>query len=213
MTRAAAAGEATTLSRELSEFLIELSIGLHKNAIYPPGHPLLENTSAELQRRLDTLLKERQALSLGVARHQLIIEGVATEDTNPVLRELAMRLHRHHLGAVKFSQGVAEAELVDMLATVSVDAGRAVTKLGEVGVAQDTGIVGCDQPGPAVADDVAELLRHLLDRGRFLVERAGAVQHVMGVDRLDLGDVGLGGGSDLHAGILWRAAGIVVCRP
>ncbi|MBX7118880.1 MAG: hypothetical protein K1X31_07775 [Gemmatimonadaceae bacterium] len=130
MTRAAAAGEATTLSRELSEFLIELSIGLHKNAIYPPGHPLLENTSAELQRRLDTLLKERQALSLGVARHQLIIEGVATEDTNPVLRELAMRLHRHHLGAVKFSQGVAEAELVDMLATVSVDAGRLPRPLG-----------------------------------------------------------------------------------
>ena len=42
MTRAVAAGESGNLSRELSEFLIELSIGLHKNAIYPPGHPLTQ---------------------------------------------------------------------------------------------------------------------------------------------------------------------------
>jgi hypothetical protein len=133
MTRVAAAGEAATLSRELSEFLIELSIGLHKNAIYPAGHPLLENTSSELQRRLDALLKERMGLSLGVARHQLIIEGVATDEKNPVLRELALRLHRHHLGAVKFTQGVTEDELVDMLSKVSVDAGRMPRPLGMEG--------------------------------------------------------------------------------
>jgi hypothetical protein len=133
MTRVAAAGEAATLSRELSEFLIELSIGLHKNAIYPAGHPLLDNTSSELQRRLDALLKERAALSLGVARHQLIIEGVATDEKNPVLRELALRLHRHHLGAVKFTQGVTEEELVDMLGKASVDAGRLPRPLGMEG--------------------------------------------------------------------------------
>jgi hypothetical protein len=133
MTRAVAAGETGSLSRELSEFLIELSIGLHKNAIYPPGHPLLENTSSELQRRLDVLLKERVGLSLGVARHQLIIEGVATDEKNPVLRELALRLHRHHLGAVKFTQGVAEDELIDMLAKVSTDAGRLPRPLGMEG--------------------------------------------------------------------------------
>ncbi len=130
MARLTTVGESAALSRELSDFLIELSIGLHKNAIYPPGHPLLENTTAELGRRLASLLKERAALSLGVARHQLIIEGVATDEGNPVLRELAGRLHRHHLGAVKFSAGVTEDELTDMLATVSVDAGRLPRPLG-----------------------------------------------------------------------------------
>jgi len=130
MARLTTAGESAALSRELSDFLIELSIGLHKNAIYPPGHPLLENTTSELSRRLATLLKERAALSLGVARHQLIIEGVATDEGNPVLRELAQRLHRHHLGALKFSAGVTEDELNDMLATVSVDAGRLPRPLG-----------------------------------------------------------------------------------
>lgn len=130
MARLTTGGESATLSRDLADFLIELSIGLHKNAIYPPGHPLLEHTSTEIKRRLDTLLKERDALSLGVARSQLIIEGVATDEKNPVLRELAVRLHKHHLGAVKFTQGVTEEELVDMLSTVSVDAGRMARPLG-----------------------------------------------------------------------------------
>jgi hypothetical protein len=130
MARIATAGESAALSRELSDFLIEFSIGLHKNAIYPAGHPLLENTTADLISRLSALLKERPALSLGVARHQLIIEGVATDEKNPVLRELATRLHKHHLGAVKFSAGVTEDEITDMLGTVSVDASRLPRPIG-----------------------------------------------------------------------------------
>ena len=130
MSRLATAGESATLSKELTDFLIEFSIGLHKNAIYPPGHPLLEHTTTDLSARLAALLRERAALSLGVARHQLIIEGVATDEGNPVLRELANRLHKHHLGAVKFNAGVTEDELTDMLSTVSVDAGRLPRPLG-----------------------------------------------------------------------------------
>jgi hypothetical protein len=130
MARLTAGGESAALSRELSDFLIAFSIGLHKNAIYPPGHPLLEHTTEELLERLGALLKDRASLSLGVARQQLIIEGVATDEGNPVLRELAMRLHRHHLGAVKFSAGVSEEELTDMLRKVSVDAGRLPRPLG-----------------------------------------------------------------------------------
>jgi hypothetical protein len=130
MSRLATAGESATLTKELSDFLIEFSIGLHKNAIYPAGHPLLENTTADLSARLAALLRERAALSLGVARHQLIIEGVATDEKNPVLRELANRLHKHHLGAVKFSTGITEDELTDMLAIVSMDAGRLPRPLG-----------------------------------------------------------------------------------
>jgi hypothetical protein len=130
MARLTTGGETAALSKELSDFLLELSIALHKNAIYPAGHPLLENTSSELCRRVETLLKERDSLSLGVARHQLIIEGVATDDTNPVLRDLALRLHKHHLGAVKFTRGVAEDEIIQMLATVSRDTRQLPRPLG-----------------------------------------------------------------------------------
>ncbi len=130
MSRLTSVGESAALSRELSDFLIELSIGLHKNAIYPSGHPLREAAADLIARRIDALLKDRTTLSLGVARHQLIIEGVATEDTNPVLRDLALRLHRHHLGAVKFSQGVTPDEIGSVLETVAVDAGRRARPLG-----------------------------------------------------------------------------------
>ena len=133
MSRASTSGEGAALSRELADFLIELSIGLHKNAIYPPGHPLLDGATAGITKRLDALLKERSTLSLGVARHQLIIEGVATEDTNPVLRDLAIRLHRHHLGALKFSQGVDSREIASMLATVAVEVGRRERPIGMEG--------------------------------------------------------------------------------
>ncbi len=130
MSRLSTVGESAALSRELSDFLIEFSIGLHKNAIYPSGHPLRESAADLIARRVDSLLKERLTLSLGVARHQLIIEGVATEENNPVLRDLALRLHRHHLGAIKFSQGVTNEEISDVLATIAVDAGRRVRPLG-----------------------------------------------------------------------------------
>lgn len=120
----------TTLSRELSDFLIELSIGLHKNAIYPPGHPLLEGATSGIARRIDALLQKRSSLSLGVAREQLIIEGVATDENNPVLRDLAQRLHRHHLGAIKFTAGATAAEIADALATIAVDVGRRARPLG-----------------------------------------------------------------------------------
>jgi hypothetical protein len=131
MSHPGSGGEtSTTLSRELSDFLIELSIGLHKNAIYPPGHPLLEGATSGISRRLEALLMKRASLSLGVARQQLIIEGVATDENNPVLRDLASRLHKHHLGAVKFMAGVTGEEVADALATIAVDIGRRERPLG-----------------------------------------------------------------------------------
>ena len=44
-------------------------------------------------------LEQRPTLAFGVARQQLIIDGVATDPGQPVLRRLAEELHRHHLGA------------------------------------------------------------------------------------------------------------------
>ena len=129
MTHSPAGSEAAALSRELADFLIELSIALHKNAIYPPGHPLLKNTVGGVTRRIVALLQERTSLSLGVARHQLVIEGVATDPNHPLLRELAQRLHRHHLGAVRFSQGVTPDEIASVLRTIGAG-GRDEQPLG-----------------------------------------------------------------------------------
>jgi hypothetical protein len=123
-------GAGMVLSAELSEFLIEFAIGLQKSAIYPKGHPMLEEVSASLLRRLEALFDDRASIAIGVARQQLIVEGVATEASHPVLRELAGRLHRHALGAVKFSRGIDEEELQHMLELVATDVGRLPQALG-----------------------------------------------------------------------------------
>ena len=122
--------DSATLNRDLAEFLIEFSIALHKHAIYPEGHPLLASSEAGLAVRLAALLDERGTLSLGVARQQLVIEGVATDPANSLLRDLAQRLHRHHLGAVKFARGVTDHELADLLRTLAIEGARVETPLG-----------------------------------------------------------------------------------
>src|SRR5438105_1329452 len=124
------ASERATLSRDLADFLIELSIALHKHAMYPEGHPSLAPAAAGVTRRAERLLQDRSTLSLGVARQQLVIEGVATDPKHPVLAELAGRLHRHHLGAMTFRRGVEAAEVTAVLKALAVDAERRGQPLG-----------------------------------------------------------------------------------
>ncbi len=80
--------------------------------------------------RLNPLLSERGTLALGVARDQLVIEGVATDAKNPVLADLAGRLHRHELGAITFKRGADPSQIHGLLATLSVEADRTGEPIG-----------------------------------------------------------------------------------
>jgi len=109
------------LSRDLSTFLVEFSIALHKNQMYPPGHPHLNTALVGFNDRIRQLLASRPSISIGVARKQLVIEGVATDPENPLLRELALKLHRHQLGAVKIMPEVQDFEVAEFLAQLVQD--------------------------------------------------------------------------------------------
>jgi hypothetical protein len=111
-------------SQPVSEFLIALSIALHKNAMYPSGHPSLGPAAADVARRVSVLLADRPMVALGIARHQLILDGLATDSRQPVLRRLAASLHRHHLGAVSFTRGIEVGETSDALRLLATDAER-----------------------------------------------------------------------------------------
>lgn len=124
MTHADRPAESKTLSRELSVFLIQLSVGLHKYGTYPRGHPVIEHAASAVYSGLSTLMTSRDALAIGIARDQLIVEGAATDTENAVLRELAHRLHRHQIGVVKFRKEVSPEELLEFLQTVSAEANR-----------------------------------------------------------------------------------------
>lgn len=124
------ATERKTLPRDLADFLIEFSIGINKYAMYPGGHPSLRPAAERVVNRLQTLMVERASLSLGVARRQLVIEGIATDPKNPVLGDLAGRLHRHELGAITFRRGLEPSEMQDVLVVISQEADRMEVPLG-----------------------------------------------------------------------------------
>src|SRR4026207_1951841 len=120
-----------TLSRDLADFLVELSITLNKHAIYPKSHPLLDLAVDGVANRLGLLFDEnRESLSIGVARRQLIIEGVATDPLNPVLKELAQRLHEHRVGAGKFVRGIGRDGRGQALGSLAVDPLRSEKPIG-----------------------------------------------------------------------------------
>jgi len=125
--------ERVVLSHELSAFLVEFSITLHKHAIYPSEHPSLEPAAVRVTERAERLLEDRPTLAFGVARYQLIIDGVATDPNQPVLRRLAETLHRHHLGAMSILSGVEFGEISGALHALAVDVAPGVLPLGLAG--------------------------------------------------------------------------------
>ncbi len=110
-----------TLSRDLADFLVEFSIVLHKRAMYPLGHPHLQESTERFVNRLEALLAPRDALAIGIARHQLIVAGVATDTRNALLSDLARRLHRHRIATLRFERGISLQEIDDLLAALAAD--------------------------------------------------------------------------------------------
>lgn len=110
------------LPRDLAVFLPLFGIAVHKVTTYPDGHPMLGSAVEAALGHLRLALINRSSLLLGVARQQLLVDGFATDPDNPVLRELAQRLHRHQLGAVKFIPGVTIEEFTALLRALASDA-------------------------------------------------------------------------------------------
>lgn len=124
--------ERATLTRDLGEFLIELSIGVHRYAMYPPGHPSLVSVAENIIARLADCFEDRRSLTIGIAQKQLVIEGVATDSSHPVLSDLARRLHDHQLGALSLKKGVVAREIEDLLKLLAEDSEDRDTPLGRL---------------------------------------------------------------------------------
>jgi len=122
--------EPATLRREHLELLLDVGLCLQRYGMYPGGHPSLDAAVTRLAVRLGEVLRERESLSIGVARRQLIVDQAATDPSHPVLRSIADRLYRHRLGAVAFRRGVTVEELAGALGAVSSDPERSGEPLG-----------------------------------------------------------------------------------
>jgi hypothetical protein len=127
---AATPSSVATLARDLADFLVEFSIVLHKRAMYPAGHPHLQESAERFVIRLESLLERREWLVIGVARHQLIIGGVATDPRNALLSDLARRLHRQRVASLRFERGVPLQEIEELLRSLSGELGEEAGPLG-----------------------------------------------------------------------------------
>ena len=121
----------STLPRELADFLVEFSIVLHKRSMYPPGHPHLADSADRFVRRMSLLLETHESVSLGVARHRLVIDNVTTDANNALLRDLAHRLHRHRIASVHLTRGATLGEIEELLNALSSDAQRGDGPVGK----------------------------------------------------------------------------------
>lgn len=119
-----------TLSRELTEFLIELSIGVHRHVMYPVGHPSLESMAERVLTSLQPLFQNSDKLTIGVAHDELLVEGAATDVRHPVLSELARRLHGHQFAAMILEEMPLPYEIEGLLATLAQDSERDGGHLG-----------------------------------------------------------------------------------
>jgi hypothetical protein len=120
----------SSLSRDLADFLVEFSIVLHKRSMYPGGHPHLQNSTTRFSNRMNALLDKRASVTLGVARHRLVIETVTTDPNNALLRDLAHRLHRHRIASVQLSRGATLEEVESLLMVLSLDPQRGDGPIG-----------------------------------------------------------------------------------
>jgi hypothetical protein len=127
---AAARSRVATLARDLSDFLVEFSIVLHKRSLYPNGHPHLQDSAGRFVDRLQSLLEHREELMIGIARHQLIVGGVATDARNALLSDLARRLHRQRIASIRFQRGIALDEIDGFLRNLSGELGEEAVPLG-----------------------------------------------------------------------------------
>ena len=105
----------------MTDLALELSVAVNKHAMYPPGHPALARVADGVLQRAAKLFVQREQIAIGVARRQLIIEGVATDEDHPVLRRLAENLHGHQLGAVSLLRGLEAGELGEALRVLSTE--------------------------------------------------------------------------------------------
>jgi hypothetical protein len=99
--------------------------------MYPPGHPHLQDSSERFFRRMNVLFNTRESIILGVARHRLVVEHMATDPKNALLRDLARRLHRHRIAAVHLQRGASLQEIENLLDALSTDPKRGEGPVGK----------------------------------------------------------------------------------
>jgi hypothetical protein len=90
----------------LLPFLTQLHVALNRRRTYGAGHPMVVRSEEMALAALDTVLRTRSTFTIGVARHELMLNGQPIPTAMSITKDLASRLHRRGVGALTFHSGV-----------------------------------------------------------------------------------------------------------
>ncbi|MFN8653915.1 MAG: hypothetical protein U0133_18555 [Gemmatimonadales bacterium] len=109
----------TTGTRMLADMLIALAGVVQQLRLGSDDHPALAASLAGLERHLEGLFLERNALTIEIGGVQLLVEGMETNASFDPLRDLALLFRESGVGGMTILPGVTALELKRVLAAVA----------------------------------------------------------------------------------------------
>jgi hypothetical protein len=105
----------------LQAFLQHLNVSLSRRKTYGGLHPMVVRTEEEAIAALDIVLHTRSSFTIGVTKHELLLNGQPFTGSTGISREIARRFHRRGIGALTFHAGVGLEGVQSLLAFLALD--------------------------------------------------------------------------------------------
>ena len=105
----------------IQQLLVRFAGTLNRRRAYAASHPIDVVAEEQLLDAAVEALRDRSTLAIGVARHELLIDGTPWEARTATARELAGRLHRRGVGAITIESGINLVELRAALAWLAAE--------------------------------------------------------------------------------------------
>jgi len=110
---------------------------LHNRALYPPGHPAMLSSAAEVEALLGEILARNEALQLAIVGDRVLLPGYPGEGQEFRLEGGLKEFHRHGIEHLTFSRGIEAHELkalFDLLLVTTTEPTDAQRALHDAGV-------------------------------------------------------------------------------
>ena len=79
--------------------------------LYPPAHPVVEQTISEAIENISTYLSLHPELTVGIVEHRLVVEDMPVEDCGIIEMELMNSMEKAGIGSVTIRHGVSGEEM------------------------------------------------------------------------------------------------------
>lgn len=151
-------------SGPVRQLLTRLTVALNRRRAYAAAHPMVQQSEQALVELVEPLVSRGQSVTIGVARSELVVDGIVVEGTGAVARELAERLHRRGVGALEFSSGVDLDGLQQVMAWLALEAlpGDAADKMSSAAPTVPGILVGRVAYDRLILGDEEDATRHEL---------------------------------------------------